>query len=198
MRVIKQYKRVLKFCYLDWSRLPLLQTLPKEGSQFCDDSAVWSNLAPTLVAGSLDFLSCSTMKTSLFEPRHDKTNNVAVRPAKTWISLGIRQIWSESLLCTQWVAKDPSFLHADSEDSDQTGWMPRLIWVFAESTVWPQSLCWFCHEAAHLQHFVQKIILCHSEIPTNPIQPLTVCVMYINKTKAISRPLRLKSHLYFK
>ena len=32
--------------------------------------------------------------------------------------------------CAQWVAKDPSFLHADSEDSDQTGHpgrMPRLI-----------------------------------------------------------------------
>ena len=23
--------------------------------------------------------------------------------------------------CAQWVAEDPSFLHADSEDSDQTG-----------------------------------------------------------------------------
>ena len=33
--------------------------------------------------------------------------------------------------CAQWVAKDPSFLHADSEDSDQTGRMPRLIWVSA-------------------------------------------------------------------
>ena len=30
-------------------------------------------------------------------------------------------VWSESSLCAQWVAKDPSFLHADSEDSDQTG-----------------------------------------------------------------------------
>ena len=29
-----------------------------------------------------------------FEPRHDKTNNVAVRPAKTQISLGIRPVWS--------------------------------------------------------------------------------------------------------
>ena len=63
-----------------------------------------------------------------------------VRPAKTqislgiclvWQSLGICPVWSESLLCTQWVAKDPSFLHAESEDSDQTGRMPRLIWVFA-------------------------------------------------------------------
>ena len=34
---------------------------------------------------------------------------------------------SESLLCAQWVAKGPRFLHADSEDSDQTGRMPRLI-----------------------------------------------------------------------
>ena len=55
-------------------------------------------------------------------------------PIKTQISLGIRPAWSESSLCTQWVAKDLRFLHADSEDSDQTGRMPRLIWVFAGRT----------------------------------------------------------------
>ena len=33
-----------------------------------------------------------------------------------------------------WVAEDPMFHHADSEDSDQTGRMPRLIWVFAGRT----------------------------------------------------------------
>ena len=65
------------------------------------------------------------------EPRHDKTNKMSVRPAKSKISLGIRPVWPESSLCAQWVAKDPRFLHADSEDSDQTGRMPRLIWVFA-------------------------------------------------------------------
>ena len=69
------------------------------------------------------------------EPPHVKTNNVTVRPAKIQISLGIRPVWSESSLCAQWVAKDPSFLHADSEDFDQTGRMPRLIWVFAGRTV---------------------------------------------------------------
>ena len=53
-----------------------------------------------------------------------------VRPAKTQINLGIRPVWSESLLCAQRVAKEP----ADSEDSDQTGRMPRLIWVFAGRT----------------------------------------------------------------
>ena len=62
-----------------------------------------------------DFLFFSaTLQTQTFEPRHDKSNKVSVRTAKT-------QIWSESSLCAQWVAKDPSFLHADSEDTDQTG-----------------------------------------------------------------------------
>ena len=57
------------------------------------------------------------------------------RPAKTQISLGIRPVWSEPSLCAQSVTKDPSFLHTDSEDSDQTGRMRRVIWVFAGRTV---------------------------------------------------------------
>ena len=69
-----------------------------------------------------------------------------VRPAKTRISLGIRTVWSESslsawgklgLLATHW---------AHSEDSDQTGWMPRLTWVFAGRTL----ILWFCHVAAQI------------------------------------------------
>ena len=68
------------------------------------------------------------------EPPRDKTNKVSVHPAKTQISLGISPVWSESslsawrklgLLATHW---------AHSEDSDQTGRMPRLIWVFAGRT----------------------------------------------------------------
>ena len=65
------------------------------------------------------------------KPRHDKTNKMSVRLTKTQISLGIRPVWSESSLCAQRVAKDPSVLHADSEDSDQNG----LFWVFAGRTV---------------------------------------------------------------
>ena len=41
----------------------------------------------------------------------------------------------QSSLCAQWVAKGPSLLHADSEASDQTGRMHRLIWVFAGRTL---------------------------------------------------------------
>ena len=62
---------------------------------------------------------------NIYELWHDKTNKMSVHPAKTQISLGIRHVWSESSLCAQWVAKDPRFLHADSEDS----------WVFARCTL---------------------------------------------------------------
>ena len=42
----------------------------------------------------------SNIKTTLKdELRHNKTKKVTVRPAKTQISLGIRLVWSESLLC---------------------------------------------------------------------------------------------------
>ena len=64
---------------------------------------------------------------------HDKTNK-------------IRPVWSQSPRCTQWVAKDPSFLHADTEDSSN--------WVDAQadlSLCWAhRSFCWFCHEAAQM------------------------------------------------
>ena len=59
-----------------------------------------------------------------------KPTKVVFVPAKTQISLDIHPVCSESSLCAQWVAKDPMFLHADSEDSGQTGRMPRLIRVF--------------------------------------------------------------------
>ena len=82
------------------------------------------------------------MSWTTYELPCDKTNKVSACPAKTQISLDIRPVWSESLLCAQWVAKDPSFPHADSEDSDQTGLMPRLSWVFAGRTTTLLVLPW--------------------------------------------------------
>ena len=82
---------------------------------------------------------------SVVEPPHDKTNKMTVCPAKTQISLGICPVWSESSLCAQWVAKDPSFLHADSEDwSDWADAQADLSLCWAHMT-----FCWFCHEVAH-------------------------------------------------
>ena len=92
------------------------------------------------------------------KPPHDKTNNMAVRPAETQISVGIRPVWSESSrrLRSAWAfaqsdlgirpvwsesslsawrrlgSLDTHWAH--SADSDQTGRMPRLIWVFAGRT----------------------------------------------------------------
>ena len=37
-------------------------------------------------------------------------------------------------VCDHWIAEGLRFLHADSEDSGQTGQMPRLILVFAGCT----------------------------------------------------------------
>ena len=71
----------------------------------------------------------------LYEPRHGKTNKMSVRPAKPQISLDIRPVWSQSLLAA-WRKLGSLAIHwAHSEDSDQTGRMPRLIWVFAGRTL---------------------------------------------------------------
>ena len=90
----------------------------------------WANLITNSYLGAKQSLQNSSDNFALlyaimnglrYEPHHDKTNKISLHPAKTQISLGIRPVWSESSLCAQWVAKDTSFLHADSEDSDQTG-----------------------------------------------------------------------------
>ena len=87
-----------------------------------------------------------------FEPHHDKTNKMACVPSEhsdrpcTQISLGIRPVWSESLL-SAWRKLGSLATHwVHSKDSDQTGRMPRLIWVFAERShfvgfvmTWPNS-----------------------------------------------------------
>ena len=54
-----------------------------------------------------------------------------VRQAKTQISLGICPVWSESSLSAWRKLGSSATRWVHSEDSDQPGWMPRLIWVFA-------------------------------------------------------------------
>ena len=49
------------------------------------------------------------------EPPHVKTNKMTFAPSEDSDQPSLI-----SLLCAQWVAMEPSFLHADSEDSDQT------------------------------------------------------------------------------
>ena len=80
-----------------------------------------------------------------FEPPHDKTNKMACAPTEDSDQPGHRPVWSESSLCAQWIAKDLSFLHADSEDwSDWADVQTDLSLRWAH-----MPLYWFCHEAAH-------------------------------------------------
>ena len=65
-----------------------------------------------------------------------------VRLAKTQISLDTRPVWSEYSL-SAWRNIESLATHwAHSEDSDQNGRMPRLIWVFAGRTVILLVLSW--------------------------------------------------------
>ena len=88
-----------------------------------------------------DLLSTLYCHGDISEPLYYKTNKMSVRPAKTQISLGIHPVWSWSSLCTQWVAKDPWFLHADSENSDQTGCTLTLMVLSCRSSFLHGNIC---------------------------------------------------------
>ena len=80
-------------------------------------------------------LSCS------FEPPHDKTNKMACAPSEN------RSVWAsaqsdQSLLSAWRKLGSLATCWVHSEDSDQTGQMPRLIWVFAGRTVFLLVLSW--------------------------------------------------------
>ena len=86
------------------------------------------------------------MRKSIFRlAKYSKMSHLMTKPSK-WaqrrqISLGIRRVWSESSLCAQWVAKDQSFLHADSEDGTSAQSDLSFRWAH-------MPCCWFCHEVA--------------------------------------------------
>ena len=104
---------------------------------------VHSNTKIHVGHSELDFIPLKTQ----FKARHDKTNKVSVHPAKTQIRLGICPVWAASSL-SAWRKLVSLAIHcAQSEDSDQTGRMPRLIWVFAGWTLILLVLSF--HVAAH-------------------------------------------------
>ena len=97
-----------------------------------------------------------------------------MRPAKTQISLGISPVWSESSLST-WRNLEPLATHwVHSEDSDQTGRMPRLIWVFTGCT---------CHFVSFVMRrliisvFCLTIMLLSWQMFANSVDPdQTACI----------------------
>ena len=87
----------------------------------------------------------------IFEPQHVKTNKMtcAHPPPEDSDQPGHPPSLIRIFAVRSWVAKDPKFLQADSEDSDQTGRMPSaqadLSFRWAH-----MSFCWFCHVMAHM------------------------------------------------
>ena len=73
------------------------------------------------------------------ELRHDKTNKLTLRPAKTQISLGIRPVWSESSL-SAW-RKLGSYLSTERTAKTLIR-LGSLIWVFAGRTLFLLGLSW--------------------------------------------------------
>ena len=90
-------------------------------------------------------LEPSEMEVNKNEPRHDKTNKMTVRPSEDLDQPGHpprHQDWSESSLGAWRKLWSLAIYWAHSEDSDQTGRIPRLIWVFAGRTVILLVLPW--------------------------------------------------------
>ena len=70
---------------------------------------------------------------NLYEPQHDKANKMTCALSEPSDQPGYP--FSLTRVFTFRMKKAKDFTHwAYSEDFDQTGWMPRLIWVFAGRT----------------------------------------------------------------
>ena len=139
------------------------------------------------------YLICSTyvrdVAFSSFSRDSVKMNHDMTKPTK-WVCAQqkLRSAWAsaqsdQSLQCTEWVAKDPRFLHGDSEDSDRTGRMPGWF----ESLLGAQSFCWFCHVAAQIKFSNFVHVLSHiSEQSPFPIIN-TICLYLVQLIVIIIR-----------
>ena len=101
----------------------------------------------------------------LSEPRHDKTNDVAVHPAKTQISLGIHAQSDQSLRCPHEESLGPQLpIECTAKTLIRLG-MIRLGGCpsWSESLLGAHSFCWFSHVVAQLPGIV--FILFPSSLP---------------------------------
>ena len=94
-----------------------------------------------------------------------------VRPGKIQISLGILSFWSESSLSAWRKLRSLATHWAHSEDSDRTGHIPRLIWVFAGRTVILLVLSWGRSNRYYLSLFSLTHGLCRFNVTIWQNQP---------------------------
>ena len=75
-----------------------------------------------------------TVKKNINEPEQNKANKITCAPSEDSEQPGYPPSLIRASLCDLRTAKDLTLLHANSEDSDQSGRIPRLIWVYAGRT----------------------------------------------------------------
>ena len=105
-----------------------------------------------------------------------KISHLMTKPTK-WLCAQrrLRSAWAcaqsdQSSLCTWWVAKDPSFLHAHREDSDQTGQADlSLRWAH-------MSFCWFCRAA--VQMFTLLCLVDSSILSVWQVHCIQLCIFF--------------------
>jgi hypothetical protein len=99
------------------------------------------------------YISCSACYTQfIFEPRHDKTNIVRLRPAWIQTSLRIPAVWSGSMLFA--ISFFTCYMVCK-----RTAWiLIRLCGCagWSESMLVANALCWICRDLAHFNVNCEK------------------------------------------
>ena len=102
------------------------------------------------IAEHLFLFSLGPFNPFLLSQRTTKPATRLVRPAKAQIRLRIREVWSESSLNACAFLCLPAIQREINDNPCHTGWMYRLIWVFACHTgLLVTQVCWSHRSAGH-------------------------------------------------
>lgn len=135
--------------YFDCCLPPLLQTRPKDGSQAWSVLCWWSNLAPTLLAGSFFFFSLSTTTGTVFDLRQ-----------RMYMYMYIKRM-STKKSCVQWFGKSPCYkLLAIKKIPTQSIYCAHTKYILL-------TFCGLCLLIRPNKLHVNSLFLCHIRIGSN-------------------------------
>ena len=112
-----------------------------------------STIAAAILEHSLKFVFLSLML-DITEPRHDKTNKMTVRPAKTQISLGIHPNWSELAWASAQSDQSLRYPHEESVGPSYPLSAQRRLW-----SIWTDWV--FAERTDHFVGFVMRRLICY-------------------------------------
>ena len=124
--------------------------MDQKGAEGPNSTIAWVNImnASPVPEAACNYQNYSGVRfRKKYKPQRKLHNFGHVRPEKIQISLRIRAGWSESSLGTFWIVKEAKICNVENEDSGQTAWMRRLIWVYGLTHM---SAGTFSHVRAHM------------------------------------------------